>query len=87
MDVYFSGMGIECYTCNSQKHKACDTFSSMSKEARIPYITKCWQLDDSDVKNYTMCRKIVQDGEYFSSYRYHCTIRHREFGCNRIYEH
>ncbi|KAL5018060.1 hypothetical protein ScPMuIL_003782 [Solemya velum] len=56
------GLGIECYCCNTKYHgKECDDLETISPKRKELYAQNCALLGAD--KNYTQCRKIVQEVE------------------------
>ena len=60
-DVVFAGESVKCHVCNSGKayegEKCADPLRHMD------FVKDCTEEGKKDHLNYTMCRKLTQDGE------------------------
>jgi len=62
-----TGSAVHCYVCNSDEQyngAACDS-ETLDKSLLV----NCSDEEHNDGKNYTMCRKFIQDGKYGPTYR------------------
>ena len=60
------GAAIWCYVCNSGEYyekEKCSSITEESADLKMDCDNLPSDLGRSDVRNYTLCRKYVQDGE------------------------
>jgi len=59
----FLGEAVSCYVCNTGEHYEAERCESETLDDTLLFNCTVEGLKDS--KNYTMCRKFIQDGKSF----------------------